>query len=153
MDLGRRITKRKIAEIQLCRAVQLLADENDPISALTLAGAAEEILGKIAKSRGHKTSFEESVAYTRSICEFLSKTAKNVGEPYEIPNQKVIERHQNRIRNELKHNDKGKDVRVQAHFEIEAEEMIFRAIKNYFRIYGRVPKNKRLEEWWSWTSL
>jgi hypothetical protein len=53
----KKITKRKIAETQLIRAVLLLDDCADNISALTLAGAAEEILGKMIQKKGGSTAF------------------------------------------------------------------------------------------------
>jgi hypothetical protein len=57
-----RITKRRIAETQLYRAVKLVIGNSpdfDPVSALTLAGAAEEILGKMVKTKGLETAFGE----------------------------------------------------------------------------------------------
>jgi hypothetical protein len=51
-QLSQRVTKRRIALIQLWRSIDLLENHNDPVCALTLAGAAEEILGKMAAKKG-----------------------------------------------------------------------------------------------------
>lgn len=65
-----RVTKRTIAQTQIYRAVKLLDDDSpefDPISALTLAGAAEEILGKMVKAKGEDSAFEESAHFADHI--------------------------------------------------------------------------------------
>ena len=58
-QLSQRVTKRRIALIQLWRSIDLLENHNDPVWALTLAGAAEEILGKMAAKKGHSTALED----------------------------------------------------------------------------------------------
>ena len=45
------MNKNDVAQIQLERAMRLFLEEEDYISAITLAGAAEEILGKQIKDR------------------------------------------------------------------------------------------------------
>ena len=47
-------TKQQVAEHQLDRAIKLLLDEQDAISSVTLAGAAEEILGTLAEMGGER---------------------------------------------------------------------------------------------------
>jgi hypothetical protein len=46
-------TKRRIALIQLEQSLNLL-EADDPVSALTLAGAAEEVLGHVAFRKGRE---------------------------------------------------------------------------------------------------
>jgi len=64
-------TKKELALHQLDRAIQLLLDDNDAISAITLGGASEEILGEMVKLRGglsaHQAVIDECVARERSI--------------------------------------------------------------------------------------
>jgi hypothetical protein len=45
-------SKRDLARVQLERAITLHVDEHDHVSAITLAGAAEEILGKLLTNAG-----------------------------------------------------------------------------------------------------
>jgi hypothetical protein len=63
-------TKQQLASHQLDRAIKLLLDENDAISAITLAGAAEEILGEMVKHQGgvsaHQELIDECVAVGRA---------------------------------------------------------------------------------------
>jgi hypothetical protein len=45
-----KLTKRRIALVQLKQSLRLL--HSDPVSALTLAGATEEVLGCFARRKG-----------------------------------------------------------------------------------------------------
>jgi hypothetical protein len=139
-----RLTKRRIALLQIERSVDLLTNHNDPVCALTLAGAAEEILGRIAAARGHVPVVEDGTEYLGSVYDYIGKPRP--------PKKKLIEAH-NRIRNALKHNDDGKNVRVAADFLFEAEEMLLRAIKNYFNAFGCLPSSKPVRGWFEWITL
>ena len=46
------LTKQQVAEHQLERALRLFLDERDYVSAITLAGASEEILGRLLAKEG-----------------------------------------------------------------------------------------------------
>ena len=50
------LTKLQVAEHQLDAAIRLYLNADDFVSAITLAGAAEEILGKLLERRGNKHS-------------------------------------------------------------------------------------------------
>lgn len=148
MEQPKKITKRKIAETQLIRAVLLLEDCADYISALTLVGAAEEILGKMVQKKGGSTAFEDWAVFTRSFWDYAAERANDESYPLNVPDDKEVKRRLNETRNELKHNDAGQNVRVHAMFQFEAEEMLLRAYKNYLKLYDRLPRNKRLVDWW-----
>ena len=139
-----RLTKRRLALIQIERSVQLLQDYNDPISALTLAAAAEEILGRIVSRKGKTPLVEDLADYLGTIYDWagIKRPSKN----------QLISSH-NKIRNKLKHNDGGKNSYVDADFQFEAEAMIVRAIKNYFLAFKCFPGNKRVREWFEFTCL
>ena len=51
-----RMQKVEIGVKQLETAIDMYIDKKDYISAITLAGAAEEVLGKLAERKGHKTA-------------------------------------------------------------------------------------------------
>ena len=150
MQRRQSITKRRIAEIQLHRAVQLLEDEADPISALTLAGAAEEILGKMVERKGLKTAFDDWCEFDRSFWDFAIARAKQSGKVVTPPNDKTLKQNVNATRNQLKLNCGGKNVRVEAMFRYDAEDMILRAIRNYMRLYDRLPRDQRVIDWWTY---
>jgi hypothetical protein len=89
--------KRDLAMRQLRRAVQLF-NQGDFVCAATLAGAAEEISGRIAHKRTGTTALDRH-------SHFWSELAGIFGKP-PPERKKVVEGH-NRGRNQLKHNDSG----------------------------------------------
>ncbi len=63
--------KKDIALIQL-RSSAKLYKSGDYISAITLAGAAEEILGCIAKARTKTNELEKDIVYLKSVYDYFS---------------------------------------------------------------------------------
>jgi hypothetical protein len=113
-----RYSKLEVAKLQLDRAVRVFLDDTDYVCAVTLAGAAEEILGKLLE-RKQKTNalgsvVDACVAYGREIH----------GEQWE---EKDFRGMANQIRNGLKHYTDGDDIDVPSD---AAEEMIDRAVEN-----------------------
>ena len=147
-----RYTKRRIAEIQLEQAVKLLLT-GDPVCALTLAGAAEEILGKMVAAKGLSTTLEDWVAYERSMWDYAVPRAAAQGKAITIPNDKELHRRMNHARNEFKHNERGKNSSVAAYYNWEAEDMILRAIKNFYKLFDKPPRSKLVRDWWEDTTL
>ena len=132
-----KLTKRRIALIQLEQSVKLLS-EGDAVSALTLAGAAEEILGRAAARKGHRPRVEVLAAWVGSLCDYLKKPR---------PSVKELVRDQNQPRNHLKHQDDGRSIYVDYNWRFEAEEMILRAMYNYHDAYGSFPSSRLLRDW------
>ena len=124
--------KKDIALKQL-RASAKLYNSGDYISAITLAGAAEEILGRIAKARNKTNELEKETDYLKSVYDFFSSP---------IPNEKELISKINRVKNELKHNDNGLNNWIEGDFENEAVSLFVKAVKNYFSAYGEMPKDK-----------
>lgn len=48
----------------------------------------------------------------------------------------------NCVKNELKHNDSGKNKWVETDFEHEASVLFCKAVKNYFEAYNEIPKDR-----------
>jgi hypothetical protein len=124
--------KRDIAIKQL-KAAARHYNRGDYICSITLAGAAEEILGQIAKKRTKTNQLELEVIYLRSVYEYFSGQ--------ELPNNKLIQKI-NKVKNELKHNDSGENEWVDADFENEAALIFVKAMKNYFGCYNEFPSDK-----------
>ena len=111
------ISKLEVASQQLNVAIRLFL-EGDYLSSLTLAGAAEEILGKLSKRAGEPLAIEEIVTYHwHDTDPVLSDTER----------RKVISEVLNRGRNQAKHaNDPN-----ETHFDVEQIwplQMIMRAM-------------------------
>jgi hypothetical protein len=129
--------KRDLAMTQLRRAVQLF-NHGDFVCAATLAGAAEEILGRIAQKRTGTAALD-------GHAHFWSQLARIVGNAPPV-RKRVVEVH-NRLRNQLKHNDSGDNEWVTADFEFEAQELIDRAIRNCWLAYGTPPADRVINQY------
>ena len=117
-------TKLQLARHQLDRAIRLLLDERDPICAITLAGAAEEILGKLIQLQGG----------THSLQDFIDECVTIGRERFkEEWKTKDFAEMENFYRNELKHYVAGSDITVTKECAIG---IIDRAIENYWRLTG-----------------
>jgi hypothetical protein len=123
-------TKQELAEHQLDRAICLLLDHGDPICAITLAGAAEEILGKLVEQSGGKHSLREFIDACLADGSALGENWK----PKDFADMA------NFFRNELKHYVAGEDIVVSNEC---AHEIINRAAENAWRLTGRQSKDVR----------
>jgi len=129
MNIPERLTAVEIAERQLLTALQMWRD-GDFISCTTLAGAAEEILGKRMRKLGLEPSFD-------NIKETIVRFALLFGET--DPNiDKTVAELMNQTRNELKHY--AGDESLEFDIKADAEEMLERAISNYTGLTGKFPK-------------
>jgi hypothetical protein len=117
-------TKAEVAMHQLEWAIWFFIEKKDDICAATLAGAAEEIYGKLAEQRGKKSMQTEHV----ESCLDLLKCAG-----HSLPRAAEIKDYMNYLRNALKHCDKAHstegDVLV---IRGAAKEIIDRAINNMY---------------------
>lgn len=129
-----RVTKKQAAIFQLCDAIELFK-KHRYISAITLAGAAEEILAELLKKHSKKTgvpafSAEELEAGLFDMfSDFLG-----------IRNYHT---YRHKLKNELKHHggEKNKDV-LKGDFRQFALNHIAGAIKNYKFVHNRLPDEK-----------
>jgi len=123
------MTYKEIAESQLKTAIELFTTERCSFSALTLAGAAEEILGKMLEEDDRALNKKKN-----DISEMVQFICEKMG--YIRDDKSKIDL--NIARNAIKH------LRVPMSTfcpEREAAKMIKRAIKNYLANYGlRVPQ-------------
>ena len=118
-----KISKLDAATRQLDVAIDLFLSEKDPLAVITLAGAAEEILGVLAKNNGKDNM-------TDALKELDKKLTG--GRDFKILNNEV-----NGLRNALKHaNNLDEDF---IDFDEDAPvAYLMRAIVNYIRL-GLTP--------------
>lgn len=119
------ITQEFVALVQLSEAVNNFYSKNY-ICAITLAGAAEEIFGKMSEKKGASNAFE-----TEKFL-FESFGAADYGKG------------RNRIRNELKHLTESKKVTYQD-LKISALQLISAAIMNFKLINRKLPRGKIID--------
>jgi len=138
------MTKSDIAMNQLRTSIQLY-NKGNFISSITLAGAAEEILGKIAAKKANRNALLDEKVIIDQLAEMFNKQKPAL--------KKVIESRY-KTKNELKHNDLGKDSEVKnIDFRYQAEELIIGAINNYMIIFDKEPKDRVIKSFWEWISL
>lgn len=71
----RKLSKRQISEKHIHRAILVLEEQDDPLSAITLAGAAEEILGNMLRDKGMMGALEAKVEWDKEMWAFAKKRA------------------------------------------------------------------------------
>ncbi len=128
-------SKRKVAAHQLERALCLFLDENDYVCAITLAGASEEVLGKLLEQSGQEHALGSFVKACVAI-------GKNIhGEEWP---PKLFVTMANGFRDSLKHITDGQVVTVPKE---AAVEILDRAIENYWLLTAdETPLMRRFME-------
>jgi len=108
---------------QLEVALRLYFDGTDFAAVITLAGAADEIFGKLLAADGRENSLEGLKKAVAAI------HLRLYGEP--TASSQIADR-ANRAKNSLKHWDSGQPLIVKLDLAQEASDMLFRAIDNYW---------------------
>ena len=117
------IHKIQIAKRQIEAAADLFFGNGDPLAVVTLAGAAEEILGNIIRRRGDEAMLDHLVSLDRRL---------TGGRDYSVVIKEV-----NGVRNALKHAKDPDDDEVEVP-DGEAIAMLSRALVNYVLV-GEQP--------------
>jgi hypothetical protein len=121
----KRIPKEELARSQLAVALRFYMQGEEFPAVITLAGAAEEILGKIAQKKGFDPA--------------LTATVKDLMKIYKLAwgreaTEKDFVSLRNHARNEMKHLCSGQDVSLD--YEKEAAQMLSRAFQNFLLCFG-----------------
>lgn len=125
----------EVALQQLETALRLWQDEYDSISAITLAGAAEELLGKLLEEEGRTNALEDLKAGASAIYGALYAD--------EIHAKEFVKR-ANKARDHLKHYTPGQYREIsRMDLEQHAVDMLDRAITNYWRLRERLSTRMR----------
>jgi hypothetical protein len=116
------VNKIAVARAQLEAAIKAFLAQGDPFVVITLAGAAEEILGRTVELRGGDSAVGSLAKGAASVHRQL------YGE--EIP-EKQFRRRANLPRNAIKHVDSLEDLEVEFDPTEEAIDVLVRATENY----------------------
>ncbi|MGA7540699.1 MAG: hypothetical protein WBW93_18225 [Steroidobacteraceae bacterium] len=120
------LTKLQVATSQLRLSIALFMEEREHISVITLAGAAEEILGKLAAAAGSTPALNRRAEGARRL---------HVALWGNDPGDKVFKNVKNKTRNELKHLSCGAPLTIG--LERECLRMLDRAVENYRLLHKR----------------
>jgi hypothetical protein len=129
------LTKVEIAVAQLQLAVSLFLTHREYIAVVTLAGVAEEILGKLVAKAGLIPSLTRHTANARGMYIRMWKSD---------PGTKPFADLRNKTKNELKHLVLGKPIIVD--IKAEAMRMLDGAVENYRLLHPRVASFVRQYE-------
>jgi hypothetical protein len=145
-EIEETLSNLEIAHRQIERAIVLFLDDKDYVSALTLAGAAEEILGKLLNKEG-KEHWLDSIS--KGALRAMGFRKSELQTPEALKGRKEISDIANRHKNMLKHYNS--DGTITLLVDVAAAEMIDRAISNYFdltqRETGAMGRFKELVIW------
>ncbi|PCJ25086.1 MAG: hypothetical protein COA96_08045 [SAR86 cluster bacterium] len=112
-----------VATRQLNRSIRLYLDEKDYLSSITLAGAAEEILGQLVVENGGTHELEHEITATLRFCD------KDENDPKE---RKSVALLANYFKNRTKHYRKEGELIYLT--DLSAAQLIDRAISNYWTL-------------------
>lgn len=121
--------KIDVARTQIDTAIELFLSDKDFLASLTLAGAAEDILGKFLDRKGEKSMLQ-------NLHEWYQQTS---GDPIEYGE---FAKKANFTRNSLKHATNAAEDELEV-FRWEAVQMLMRALYNYKVLVGE-PTEKML---------
>jgi len=127
-----------LAKEQLEVALALFLDHQRFASAITLAGAAEEIFGKELIRRGNQSALEWKFDHMRVSHELLYRKQLQ---------PKVFVADENRIRNALKHFGENDTPTFSANLEDAACWMLVRACENSKRLEIEIARFSDFDNW------
>src|SRR5471032_1187853 len=132
--------KHEIAQVQLVEAINFFLAEKY-IPCITLAGAAEEIFGRLLNNNGKSSIVEISAEHIEDVDK---KTGLNLmgGRP-----KKEIFKLWNTARNSLKHHGKFEPETFEMHPFNDAYMMIRRALFNAKSLGVKIENSQDFENW------
>jgi len=133
-----RHTKLDIALEHLNLALSLYLERSNYFSVITLAGVADEILGKHVRLQSLKDAQTELAEEVQLVHKVLYN---------ELPELKKMKNVVNYHKNSVKHMDSGDDAHVIINAKGEARTMLERAVKNYEKL--GLPVNPKVERFWN----
>ena len=135
----------EVSQHQIETAIRLFLDEDDFYCSATLAGAAEEVLGKmLSEKRKVNNSLQSLTAATLRMLSAQEVEALSDGRP--LKGYAVLKEEINFYRNWLKHYSED-DFRIEIDAKEAAEELIDRSVTNFFLLSQResAPMRRFLE--------
>ena len=123
------IGKQTIAAEYLTRAIELYFRGDSYFSALHLAGAAQELLGKFVERTGTDSAHTSLVKGAVRISKFVNED----GEP---STEKQIRAAVNYAKNRVKHMDNEGDDAVDFDPRIQARDMLNLAVSEFYYLWG-----------------
>ena len=135
----RRYSKLQIATQQLDTALRLYFRKKEYFSVITLASAAEEILGVHLKTHSQLNAFEQGLTDSLLVYKWLWKEEGSRDRMYKVMNQ---------TKNDAKHMMGKKDVEIRCDVREEARQVLDRAVSNYYLLmnFEKLAETSRIRQ-------
>jgi hypothetical protein len=130
-------TPLEAAERQIDRAISLFIEEHDYLCAITLACAADGILGEALLAKNKVPMIDLLKSELRGM-HFVSH----------LSSKELSDQHLNKIRNLLKHSSGDLNEKIDHVIDLEAIIAILRALMNFFFVTERV--SQKTVEFFDW---
>jgi hypothetical protein len=131
-----KLSKSELARIEIEKAIDLFILEKDYVCSLTLAGAAEEMLGNILNKNGNENILAELLPW------FKEKHDPNI-------TYRKLAKGANETRDELKHGHENPDPAYEVEVsEPLAAQMLMRALVNYKNM--EIKPTQKMNEFYGW---
>ncbi|MBX6331052.1 MAG: hypothetical protein IRY91_04305 [Gemmatimonadaceae bacterium] len=124
--------KKHIALEQLETALRIFKEGRDYFSVITLDGAADEILGCLARSKDWKSAVDSLVETAASLSQYMHDEGGDA---------RWFRDRANRARNALKHLNANEGPTIALDPVEEAIDMLNRAIDNYWELEHALTEN------------
>ncbi|WGO96685.1 hypothetical protein QFX18_11570 [Saccharophagus degradans] len=125
------ISSEKIALEQLETAIRLYEDSEEYISVITLAGAAEEILGKACREKGIRTALED---VQHNFYLYRKLKFGNCADEEKKKSERFISDNENYARNKAKHVNPVVEPTLHFSAQDEARGLLNRALSNWWAL-------------------
>ena len=137
--MTRNYSKLEIATQQLDTALRLFFWKKEYFSAITLAGAAEEILGVYLKRHNQPNAFDQDLESSLRVYQWLFKS---------VGSRNTIRNLINRTKNSAKHMMGTSDVALRCNAKAEAKEVLDRAVSNYYSLmcFEKLQETQRIKK-------
>lgn len=134
-----------IARTQLDTALQLHEEGEDLFSVVTLAGAAEEILGQLLKAKQRAKDGGQDRDEPAHALDHLVSAVPKIAKVLDDEDVDLVDvrRRANFARNKFKHHDLGEPTTITLDLENEAVDMLTRAVDNYWHLTRDLTSSMR----------
>jgi hypothetical protein len=135
-----KITKSEIARVQLVQAIELFVSEKF-LPSITLAGAAEEIFGRLIAMQSDDPVIEQAFSEIQRIRDITGLSVMGDKSKKEIFNE------WNSVKNNLKHHNNSDGDFIVLNVFDEAYWMIKRALANANKLCVHIHNQNDFENW------
>lgn len=134
------VTKLEAARVLLDRSLEMLLDRGDYISAIVLAGSAEDVMHEILKAKGL-----EDVTARGSLVRPTIELHKRQYPDAPVPKSGDVHAFMRKVFNWLRHANRDEPHRLTEDLRSEASMCAMRAMENFYTLNPQSPHPRDVE--------